>query len=601
MKPTLLCAVLFTLLAQGKETAVIPEARRTEWKAGIPGGIPKYPAFANVKSPPYGAKGDGTTDDTAAIQKAIDDCPEGKAVLVPAGTYRLTDQLSITKGIVLRGEGPEKTHLVNEATAKHVIGAVTMDNDVTTRILKGFTRGSTTLTVQDASKFKVGDLLVVDQLNDTDIVDIAGAGGSCTWAGRENGTRAMGQMVQLKAKEGETLTLGGPLHFTFKESLSPEITRTNDRPITGAGIEDLATEMTQRHTDRSSSIKFWNAIHCWVRNVECVKGFYAGNVSLQHCLGCEVRDSYFHHPLAYGGGHGYGVWVFGQTTDTLVENNVCVFLNSGVMIECGGCGNVVAYNYCARFFGRDFPKTDWAHAGLSLHGAHPYLNLFEGNITSSINLDCYWGSGSHTTLFRNHATMDDRMVDGKPMMAVIGAQVCAVQRYVNAVGNVLGAKGMKGAVEGPDVPTYGDSQVWRLGYKQPSGRTTPDDPKVAQTLLRHGNFDFVTNQVQWDPSIAARKLPPSMYLASKPSFFGKLPWPSVGPDLEPMAGTIPARERFLKTPAAEREAQDIYYTGEFHLANGQKDDAKAAFEKVIAKYATTPYAAPARAKLEKCK
>ena len=38
----------------------------------------------------YGAKGDGTTKDTVAIQKAIDDCSAGKGggtVVLDAGTY----------------------------------------------------------------------------------------------------------------------------------------------------------------------------------------------------------------------------------------------------------------------------------------------------------------------------------------------------------------------------------------------------------------------------------------------------------------------------------------------------------------------------------
>ncbi|MCO8168496.1 glycoside hydrolase family 28 protein [Pseudomonas sp. 21LCFQ02] len=44
------------------------------------------PALFDVRQ--YGAKGDGTTLDTAAIQKAIDACTVGCKVLLPAGTYK---------------------------------------------------------------------------------------------------------------------------------------------------------------------------------------------------------------------------------------------------------------------------------------------------------------------------------------------------------------------------------------------------------------------------------------------------------------------------------------------------------------------------------
>lgn len=48
---------------------------------------------------PYNAKGDGTTDDTAAIQKALNLAKEGTkiSVLIPKGIYKITDWLIIYK------------------------------------------------------------------------------------------------------------------------------------------------------------------------------------------------------------------------------------------------------------------------------------------------------------------------------------------------------------------------------------------------------------------------------------------------------------------------------------------------------------------------
>ena len=56
-----------------------------------------YPAdmgFVDVTKAPYFAKGDGRTDDTAAIQRALDDHPrQGAIVYLPNGVYRISRQL----------------------------------------------------------------------------------------------------------------------------------------------------------------------------------------------------------------------------------------------------------------------------------------------------------------------------------------------------------------------------------------------------------------------------------------------------------------------------------------------------------------------------
>jgi hypothetical protein len=75
----------------------------------------------------------------------------------------------------------------------------------------------------------------------------------------------------------------------------------------------------------------------------------------------------------------------------------------------------------------------------------------------------------------------------------------------------------------------------------------PTDPRVKATTVRHGNFDYVTNSVVWDPAISDRTLPVSLYLAQKPAFFNAgrgYTWPWVDPTGATKLYTLPARARY---------------------------------------------------------
>lgn len=87
--------------------------------------------FINVKATTYGALGDGTTDDTAAIQEALDaaETAGGGTVFFPAGTYKTTAALTVAAGVSLLGLGPAASIL---KLASSTLDVLTMEAATTT-------------------------------------------------------------------------------------------------------------------------------------------------------------------------------------------------------------------------------------------------------------------------------------------------------------------------------------------------------------------------------------------------------------------------------------------------------------------------------------
>ncbi len=82
---------------------------RLVWKN--PGEVLRAHTRLQINVTDFGAKGDGVTDDTEAIQKAIDSIENGGIILIPRGTYMIRGLKIKRHGITITGEARFGTRL----------------------------------------------------------------------------------------------------------------------------------------------------------------------------------------------------------------------------------------------------------------------------------------------------------------------------------------------------------------------------------------------------------------------------------------------------------------------------------------------------------
>jgi hypothetical protein len=305
-------------------------------------------------------------------------------------------------------------------------------------------------------------------------------------------------------------------------------------------VEDLSVRGGR---DDNITVRF--ALYSWVKNVESDWSLGDG-IALDSSFRCVLRDSWVHDtPEPFPGGNGYLLSLARYTADSLVENSIFTNGNKVMVMRATGGGNVVAYNYFDNGYIGD--NTGWMETGLNAsHMTTPHYELFEGNQAFNIDGDDTWGGAVYNTFFRNHATGKRRSYPDTSGRRAIGLMYG--HYYYSFVGNVLGYEGMNAAPFSSfayeDTYPWQDDPVglWRLGYS-PENWLAPADARVVATTHRHGNFDYATGTVHWEPGFD-RALPDSLYLAGKPSFFGSRRWPWVDPGGPTRLYVLPARARF---------------------------------------------------------
>jgi hypothetical protein len=542
--------VVLGLLSVARPAAaeVMPPERRTTWNPGIPGGIPNLATVcANIDAATYG---NGVLDATAGIQAAIDACPVGQVVKLSAGIFRIdaAEPITIDKGIVLRGAGPGATKLLKTSLVANpliLVGERWLVEADSVDLTADAPKEATSVHVTSTAGFSVGQLVLVDEITDDSFVywgtdPAAEPGGPARgWFTRYD--RPVGQMLEIASINGNTVSFTTALHIGVDTAHTAQLTRwTIPWGAKYAGVEDLYVRGGQ---DDNITVRL--AMYSWVKNVESDWSM-GDSVALDTSFRCVLRDSYVHDtPNPYPGGAGYMLSLSTYTADSLVENNIFINANKVMVMRASGGGNVIGYNYFDNGYIGNF--LGWMETGLNAsHLTCPHFELFEGNQAFNIDGDDTWGGAVYNTFFRNHATGKRRSYADINSRRAIGLMYG--HYYYSFVGNVLGTADQHPA------PYHGFAYedlypwesdpigLWRLGYT-PQDWKAPPDARVVSTTHRHANFDYATGSVHWAGGFD-QTLPSSLYLASKPAFFGANPWPWVDPTGVIKLHVLPARARY---------------------------------------------------------
>jgi hypothetical protein len=561
------------------------------------------------------ALGNGSTDATSAINNAIRSAGNAatsgsrRIVLLAPGRYRTNGILRIDRSnVTLRGSGQRVTTIDHRDTSDYT--AIDIGNTVgdfsrtpVVNLHGGAGKGASQITVEDASGFNVGDILQIDQLENgtangpsgwvwildswwtmrAPYANYSGGGGlQSKFPDSPNGYRPIAQRIEVLARSGNTLTIydaatgrGSPLHVDFPASQDPEVwlaAGAGVSPTHYSGLESLSVWSATAPGNAQSMVTMSGAAYCWIRDIETdgSKNTWAGrHIHIFNSVyRAEVRETYVHNSSNYNqGANAYGIVYSGS--ECLIEDNIVRELNKPVVGETTGGGNVIAYNYVDEAVIGSLTNS-WQETGINMsHASFCHSDLFEGNYTPNVGVDSTHGNSGWGTFFRNWAT--GRNSSGRTDTYLRAIYVDGWQREMTSIGNVLGSPTFR-----PDYlilspatgvnPVFGGvssiyllgTNAWELGTGRKPGADSMDDGQAERLFYRHLDYDYKTNSQYKNPANPISTLPSSLYLTSKPAFFGSLPWPWVDPagaTPSDRVNTLPARARYDAMRQSDADAQ----------------------------------------------
>ena len=411
----------------------------------------------------------------------------------------------------------------------------------------------------------------------SDLWTATGIGCSNNGPGNENTHRGQVEATYATAISGRIVTIGDPLkHPNWASGQTPRVWIT--QPIVYVGVEDMAIDDSSNGVN--DIIQFWNADNWWVSGVRLTNwGRWA--VEAYQTMHGTLQNSYFYHSTG-SDSYGFRCEICGEN---LVQNNIMTQVFAPVVFDGASSGDVIAYNYIIN----DNYQSDFMRGSFFGHDVNNF-ELDEGNIVNSgAGGDGSHGTANMITMFRNFALAWDSCANGQcGSTTAKGSGTGGLyneygDRYGNFIGNVLGTPGFTN--------TYlltGGCFNSNVSLVLGCTNVFPTDPLVKSTTLLWGNWDVATNAVRFcgnssdtswsstcgstsevpagispypnsvptlgDTGAGQNAMPASFYLSSKPSWFGSLTWPPIGPDVSggnvgQCSGTLNTNGQYAGMPA----------------------------------------------------
>jgi hypothetical protein len=327
--------------------------------------LPDLQPTIDVKAD-HGAVGDGVVDDTDALEAALSAAGPGDVVHLPAGTYRLTDQLEIPSGVVLQGAGMDATTLDIPISLTDLKGNPGLDGGGTSSYSfgSGFIeasggsngselatvtapalRGATTVTLSSTDGVAAGEWIRIDQTDvGGDLMDRLHA--DLQQGGSDNvGDKGMSFHTRVVAVGSNDVQIERALPVDIDLAWSPTV-YVLSRTAEEVGLEHLTIQFPETSYPGHFDELGYNAVHyrgmfnSWVRNVRVLNADYGINFSDSFFCTADgvvidaANDRSGHHALNNGHG-GDNLFVGFELGVSFVHDVTVEWYATGVVVTKG--------------------------------------------------------------------------------------------------------------------------------------------------------------------------------------------------------------------------------------------------------------------------